>query len=194
MPCGIVVDGDSFALQGIVGCAGAAAGSSGDCGSAAMGAATSVVLNNLLDGLGGPRDEDLNHDGKIDTADERLSLKDQQARTDLVATLVTAIAEGAGLDATSANYAARIETQNNAERTAEGNHVERVTRTIPEGYGLDELYGKSAEFQTLLDEVAESTGLTADQLIENYNAWSACIGAEPEVCSVEHNEFYDAFG
>ncbi|ROT97421.1 hypothetical protein EB810_06035 [Altererythrobacter sp. FM1] len=115
-----------FALQGIVGCAGAAAGGSGDCGSAAMGAATSVVLNNLLDGLGAPRDEDRNHDGVIDTADERLSLKDQQARTDLVATLVTAIAEGAGLDATSANYAARIETQNNANVVSNGKTIIQV--------------------------------------------------------------------
>ncbi|MGI9375216.1 MAG: HNH/ENDO VII family nuclease [Tsuneonella suprasediminis] len=91
-----------------------------------MGAATSVVLNNLLDGLGAPRDEDLNHDGAIDTADERLSLEDQQARTNLVATLVTAIAEGAGLDATSANHSARIETQNNANVVSNGKTIIQV--------------------------------------------------------------------
>lgn len=39
------------ALQGLVGCAGSAAGGSGDCASGAMGAAASVVLNNLLASL-----------------------------------------------------------------------------------------------------------------------------------------------
>jgi len=107
------------ALQAIVGCAGAAAGGSGDCGSGAMGASASVVLNTLLNGAGAPEDADKDGNGRIDPG-ERIALEDQQARTNLVATLVAAIASGAGLDPASANTAAQIETQNNQLNTPLG--------------------------------------------------------------------------
>jgi len=100
------------ALQAFVGCAGAAAGGSDSCTGAALGASTSVVLNYLLNSTGVPEDADSNGDGRID-ADERVALTDQQARTNLVATIVTVIATATGLDTSSANLAAQIETQNN---------------------------------------------------------------------------------
>ncbi|RJF93321.1 hemagglutinin repeat-containing protein [Sphingomonas cavernae] len=102
------------ALQAVVGCGGSAAGGSGDCGSAAMGAAASVVLNNLLSS-GDTASTD--KDGKP------LSLAEQQGRDNLIATIVAAVATGAGLDAGSAVSASQIETQNNAERDAMGNLI-----------------------------------------------------------------------
>lgn len=100
------------ALQGLVGCAGAAAGGSGSCSSAAMGASASAVLNYLLNEAGAPHATDQNGNGIIDP-EERSSLEDQQARTNLVTTIVGAIASSAGLDTANAVTAAQIETQNN---------------------------------------------------------------------------------
>jgi filamentous hemagglutinin len=93
------------ALQAVVGCAGRAAGGSGDCGSAAMGAAAAVVLNNLLKTGATPA---TGKDG------QPLTLADQEARTNLVATIVAAVASGAGLDTQSASASAQLETQNNS--------------------------------------------------------------------------------
>jgi filamentous hemagglutinin len=93
------------ALQAITGCAGSAAGGSGDCGSAAMGAAVSVVLNELL------------KTGTTTYTDENgnpLSADQQQARDNLVSTIVGAIAQASGLDVNSAVTASRIETENNS--------------------------------------------------------------------------------
>lgn len=102
------------ALQGIVGCGGSAAGGSGDCGSAALGAAASVVLNNLLS------------TGKTSSTDARgepLTLEAQQGRDNLVATLVAAIASGAGLDTAASVTASSIEQQNNSQRDAQGHLI-----------------------------------------------------------------------
>ena len=90
------------ALQAVVGCAGQAAGG-GSCGAAAVGASASVVTNYLLTTYLDPK----NADGTPRT------LEDQQARSDLVATIAGAIATGAGLNANSAVTSAQIETQNN---------------------------------------------------------------------------------
>ena len=78
----------------------------------------SVVLNLLLNSI----DEDrktakdkelvLGEDGKPVNP---LTLESQQARSDIVATLVGAIATAAGLDTASAVTVAQIETQNNDE-------------------------------------------------------------------------------
>lgn len=93
------------ALQALTACAGSAAGGSGQCGGAAMGAAASVVLNNLLStGTTTATDKD----GKP------LTLSEQQARSNLVSTIVAAIASGVGLNANAATTAAQIETQNNS--------------------------------------------------------------------------------
>jgi filamentous hemagglutinin family protein len=99
------------ALQGIVGCAGQTAGGSGDCGSAAMGAAASVVLNNLL------------KDGKTTATDKEgnaLTLEAQQARDNLISTIVGAIAQNTGLNPGSAVTSAQIEGQNNSEKLING--------------------------------------------------------------------------
>ena len=100
------------ALQAVVGCAGSVAGGSGNCGSAAAGAAASVVINNLLNAI----DKDK---AGVPTFDANgniinpLSVPDQEARSNLVATLIAAIATGVGLDASAATTAGIIETQNN---------------------------------------------------------------------------------
>lgn len=74
------------ALQAVVGCAGQAAGGSGDCGSAALGASAAVVLNNLLSrGTTTATDAD----GKP------LTLEVQQARDQLMSTLAATVAAGA---------------------------------------------------------------------------------------------------
>ncbi len=96
-----VREGVRAALQAVIGCAGSAAGG-GDCGSAAVGAAASVVVNNLIANQDG-EPKDLNGDGNIDAAE----LEEQQARTNLVATIIGAIAEGAGLDTAAATTAAQ---------------------------------------------------------------------------------------
>lgn len=89
------------ALQGIVGCAGAAA-SGGNCSAGALGASASVVLNNLLDHAGNTPEIDR-------SADEK------EARENLVTSIVAGIAaaSGSGIDTTSTASSARIEIENN---------------------------------------------------------------------------------
>ncbi|MGU3390752.1 two-partner secretion domain-containing protein [Sphingomonas sp. M1A8_2b] len=102
-------EGVRSALQAVVGCPGGSAGGSGGCGAAATGAAASVVANYLLTRFVDPSPQ-------IDPATGRpssRSLEDQQARTDLVATIATVIASQAGLDPQSAATAATLESQNN---------------------------------------------------------------------------------
>jgi len=93
------------ALQALTACAGSIAGGSGGCGGAALGAAASVVLNNLLS---------TGVSTATDASGKPLSASDQQARSNLVATIVAAVAAGAGLDVNAATTAASIETTNNA--------------------------------------------------------------------------------
>jgi filamentous hemagglutinin len=92
------------ALQAVVACAGASA-SGGDCGASALGAATSVVLNNLLRTGQTPATD---KDGKP------LSLEEQQERTDLVVSLIAGLTLAGDGDVTSAANAGRIESENNA--------------------------------------------------------------------------------
>jgi DNA/RNA non-specific endonuclease len=94
-------------LQAVVGCAGAAAGS-GNCGSAAIGAAASVVLVNVLTGKNPPADKDF--DGIVDSP----SLEQQQALTNIVTTLIAGTAGAAGIDVPAAVLAAQIEIENNS--------------------------------------------------------------------------------
>ncbi len=107
------------ALQAVVGCVGSSAGGSGSCGAAALGASASVVLNNLLDAVAEPPLSDRDGDGRIDPID----LRNQQARAALVGTLVTAIANGAGLNTPAATLAATIETENNRDLVSNGVRV-----------------------------------------------------------------------
>jgi filamentous hemagglutinin family protein len=102
------------ALQGLAGCAGAAASTSlvsagvgGNCSSGALGASASVVLNNLITQLLQPEPRDTN--GNIIPR----SLSDQQARTQLIATLTGALAGALGGNAGAASTAGVIETENN---------------------------------------------------------------------------------
>ncbi|WP_425521253.1 hemagglutinin repeat-containing protein [Xylella taiwanensis] len=88
------------ALQGLLGCAGAAAQGQG-CGAGATGAAAAVVINNLLDRATG-----------ADVAS--LSAAEKQQRTDTVTSLVAGITAAAGGEAAVSSAAARLETENNA--------------------------------------------------------------------------------
>nr|WP_245201745.1 hemagglutinin repeat-containing protein [Sphingomonas trueperi] len=97
------------ALQAVVGCAGSTAGGNGNCGAAAVGAATSVLTNYLLTKF-------IDAPPEIDPATGRptpRSLADQQARENLVSTVVAGIAATAGLDVGVAVVAAQTETENN---------------------------------------------------------------------------------
>jgi len=88
------------ALHAVLGCAGAAA-TGGDCGTAALAASSGVVINKLLDGIEGA------------TAAE-LTAEEKEARRNLIATLVTGVTAATGGNATVANTAVTIETENNA--------------------------------------------------------------------------------
>ncbi|WP_336603817.1 DUF6862 domain-containing protein, partial [Bordetella sp. 02P26C-1] len=87
------------ALQGLIGCAGAA-GAGQDCSAAAMGAAASVVVNNLMEGVTGR------------TADQ-LNAEAQDAHVNLVKSLVAGLSTALGGDAAVATLAAQLETQAN---------------------------------------------------------------------------------
>ena len=87
------------ALQALVGCAGAAAQSQ-SCGSGALGASASVVLNNLIERMRG---------GDAST----LTDEEKQTRLNLIGNLVAGITTAAGGDAAVAASAAQIETGNN---------------------------------------------------------------------------------
>lgn len=102
------------ALQGLTACAGGAANGTGSCSSAGASASASVVINYLLTEFLDPHPKDAQGNPIERT------LEDQQARTNLVTTLIGAIAAGAGLDAGSATNAAQIETENNAITNPDG--------------------------------------------------------------------------
>ncbi|AVY93970.1 hypothetical protein DAI18_07870 [Microvirgula aerodenitrificans] len=88
------------ALQGLVACAGAAA-QGGSCGAGASGAAASVVLNNLLDGLNGK-------------AVGSLTAEEKEARSKLISSIVAGTAAATGGETAAATIAAKLETENNA--------------------------------------------------------------------------------
>ncbi|WP_374339574.1 polymorphic toxin-type HINT domain-containing protein, partial [Leeia sp.] len=87
------------ALHGLLACAGAAAQNQ-SCGSAALGASSSVVINNLLDSLSGK-------DSSTLTAEQK------KAREDVVSNLIGGITQAAGGDAAIATLASRLEMENN---------------------------------------------------------------------------------
>jgi hypothetical protein len=109
------------ALQSVVGCAGSAAAGTNGCGSAAAGAAASVVLNYLLTSYVDPR----NTDG------EARSLEDQEARKNLVTTIIAGLAAGTGLNAAIATTTGQIETENNDQVRVGGGTI----TTCGEGEG-----------------------------------------------------------
>jgi hypothetical protein len=100
------------ALQGVVGCSGAAAGGSGDCTSAAVGASASVAINYLLTEFVDPQPKD-----------GPRSLEDQEARKNLVTSIVAGIASATGMDANAAAVAAQIETENNDVKWVEARNI-----------------------------------------------------------------------
>ncbi len=87
------------ALQGLMGCAGAV-GQGGSCSAGAMGAAASVVLNNLIERLSG-----------LEGA--KLSAEEKDTHANLVAGLVAGITAALGGESAVSTLAAQIETQSN---------------------------------------------------------------------------------
>lgn len=104
-------------MQAFVACSGSIAGGSGNCPSAATGAAASVVANYLVNELTGanrraihPADQQRDSNGNVLSNE---SLADQDTRANLIATLVGSLASALGLNASVAISAAVIETRNN---------------------------------------------------------------------------------
>ena len=115
------------------------AGGSGNCGSAAAGAAASVVIANLISGLDRtPRDA--NGDGVVDA----LTIDQQNARVNLITTLVAALASGTGLDAQVATTSAAIEAENNKTRNFRlGNgKIARIADGPGEGLSVAQIIAK----------------------------------------------------
>ena len=109
-------DGDDTlrsALQGVLACAGASA-NSGDCSSAAVGAAGSIVINKLI---GSTTIKDPKT-GEI----REMTLAEKQERENLVNTILTGTVALLGGDAATASTAAKIEMENNV---LTGNDVEK---------------------------------------------------------------------
>ncbi|MCA3778775.1 MAG: hypothetical protein IOC39_05495 [Burkholderia sp.] len=94
------------ALQSLVGCAGAATSSKG-CGAGAAGAAASVVLNNLLDGVNNIQTSTLTNEEKL-------------ARERIVQSIVAGTTSTLGGDAATASIASLIEAENNAANFVKG--------------------------------------------------------------------------
>ncbi|MEK0364400.1 two-partner secretion domain-containing protein [Pseudomonas sp. CBC3] len=88
------------ALHAVVACAGAAA-QGADCGSGALGAASSVVINNLVEQVTGQ-------------AGGALTPAEKEARKNLVSSLISGITAASGGEVAIANTAAQIEAENNA--------------------------------------------------------------------------------
>ncbi|WP_218187063.1 hypothetical protein, partial [Pseudomonas sp. 21C1] len=88
------------ALHAVVACAGAAA-QRADCGSGALGAASSVVINNLVEQVTGQ-------------AGGSLTPAEKEARKNIVSALIAGVTAASGGEAAVANTAAQIESENNA--------------------------------------------------------------------------------
>ena len=146
------------ALQALTGCAGAAAGGSGSCGSAAMGAASSVVINYLLTSFvdADPKDANGNPIPR--------SLEDQEARKNIVTTIIAGIATASGItDTNAATIAAQIETENNDLKRIKGvNGEERLKCTAGEAECINAM-----PFEQWKD---------ADQDSSNYHAYREVRG------------------
>lgn len=88
------------ALHAVVACAGATA-QRADCGSGALGAASSVVINNLVEQI-------------TNQAGGSLTPAEKEARKNIVSSLITGVTAASGGEAGIANTAAQIEAENNA--------------------------------------------------------------------------------
>ncbi|WP_158658300.1 hemagglutinin repeat-containing protein [Achromobacter sp. AONIH1] len=94
-------------LHAIVGCAGAAVNGSGACGSGALGASTSSILNALL----------------TRASSDSLRAEDKETYNSLIASLVGAVGLGVGADVVSVIVAARTETENNYLKASEAKEM-----------------------------------------------------------------------
>lgn len=148
------------ALHAVVGCAGQAAGG-GDCASGAVGASASVVLNALL--------------SSMMEKDTSLSLEEQQARTNLAATLIGAIAAGAGLDPNSTTTAVQIEMENNTLN-------DKVVQTREVPFTIEQLVDK--EYSALEDALnaAKKDGESTESVLARYAEYAACAQSTARDC------------
>lgn len=93
-------EGARAALHAVLACGGGAVQAK-NCNTGATGAAASVILNNLMDGIDGKNAANLSSDEK-------------QARENLISGVIAGITQKAGGDAAITNAAAQIETENNS--------------------------------------------------------------------------------
>lgn len=149
-----------------------------------------MVLNNLLNAIDAPQDEDLNRDGDFADPGERATLEEQQARTNLIATIVGGIAEAADLDTPSATLAAAIETQNNELVLPDGSSTQIGSRSAY--MSISQLREKDASFNAAINRAAEMAGIDAGTLEKAYIAYVECKGAPADVCNTPAIEFFDA--
>ncbi|WP_410498660.1 hemagglutinin repeat-containing protein [Chitinibacter sp. S2-10] len=156
------------ALHAIVGCAGAAA-TGQNCGAGALGAASSVLLNNLISML-----DDKNA--------ENMTAEEKENRKNLVTSLVAGIAAVAGANATAANTAALIEMENNSNvKNAVKGAINDAKKYISENgkKGLE----KTAE---LLEKLEVQSMVEKRDAISNYINEAASRGglSEPELAAL----------
>ncbi|MBY9063222.1 hemagglutinin repeat-containing protein [Sphingomonas yunnanensis] len=169
-------------LHAVVGCAGQAAGGAGDCGSAALGAASAVVLNDLLSrGTTSATDAD----GKP------LTLAAQQAREQLVATLVAAGTAGAGLDAHGAVTSAQVETENNS--LEQGHRLVQPKVTVVDT-NLRSLIKNSPPFKQALEHLAAGHYGSAEEIAAAYDAYASCLTAPGSSCHQPDDPLLDTVG
>ncbi|WP_293931452.1 hemagglutinin repeat-containing protein, partial [Iodobacter sp.] len=138
------------ALHAIASCAGAAVSAS-NCSSAAVGAASSVVINNVLSEL-----ENTNAD--------KMTASEKEKRKNLVGSIITGIVAATDGNAAAANNAAQIEMQNNM--LANARQIDRI-KQLAKG-------DKNKEVRLLAAACAQlkcTAGLAKDD--PNYSIYSA---------------------
>ncbi|MGC7944672.1 DUF637 domain-containing protein [Pandoraea pneumonica] len=158
------------ALQGIVGCAGAAA-SGGNCSSGALGASASVVLNNLINVAS-------------DTNSRDITPSEKEARMNLVQSIVAGIAATDGTSAAAASAASRLEMENNQFQLPAG-----IVSAGAASASLGEFMAKNGasaeEIQTAQADLLRGLGTNAAQpATELLKSWAAFISTAPALISV----------
>ncbi|MBW6525824.1 hypothetical protein KZ813_03130 [Sphingomonas sp. RHCKR7] len=150
--------------QGAVACAGSVAGG-GSCGGAALGAATSVGVHELLKTGATPA---------VDADGEPLTQREAQRRDHLVATVAGATASMLGLDPGAAITAAQVESENNSTVTKHGIFGPE-TKT---GLSVDDVYKNSPEFRAAVEKIG---GLS------KFAEVAACASS-PQSCSLNEQQ------
>ena len=150
--------------QGAVACAGSMAGGAGSCGSAALGATTSVGLHELLKTGATPA---------VDADGNPLTQAEAQRRDNIVATIAGSVASAVGLDPGAAITGASVESENNSTVTK---HAAYPSST--KGLPFDQVYNNDIAFRTTVDAIGG---------LENFNEVAKCA-SDDSVCSLTQKQ------